>query len=76
MEEYIHLYHQKLWEIAFANVRDTLFNQNTISWGLLIYLFYIILALLERNKKTCSDCYLYSFCLIHSLSGSRVSIQL
>ncbi len=68
MEEYIHLYHQKLWEIAFANVRDTLFNQNTISWGLLIYLFYIILALLERNKKralivTCIPFVLFILCL-------------
>lgn len=68
MEEYIHLYHQKLWEIAFVNVRDTLFNQNTISWGLLIYLFYIILALLERNKKralivTCIPFVLFILCL-------------
>lgn len=68
MEEYINLYHQKLWEIAFANVRDTLFNQNTISWGLLIYLFYIMLALLERNKKralivTCIPFVLFILCL-------------
>lgn len=51
MEEYINLYHQKLWEIAFTNVRDTFVNQNTIFWGLLIYFSYVMFDLLAGNKK-------------------------
>lgn len=51
MEEYINLYHQKLWEIAFTNVRDTFINQNTLSWGLLIYFSYVMFDLLAGNKK-------------------------
>lgn len=51
MEEYINLYHQKLWEIAFTNVRDTFANQNTIFWGLLIYFSYVMFDLLAGNKK-------------------------
>lgn len=51
MEEYINLYHQKLWEIAFTNVRDTFVNQNTIFWGLLIYFSYVMFDLLAGNKN-------------------------
>lgn len=51
MEEYINLYHQKLWEIAFSNVRDTFVNQNTLSWVLLIFFSYVMFDLLAGNKK-------------------------
>lgn len=51
MEEYINLYHQKLWEIAFSNVRDAFVNQNILSWGLLIFFSYVMFDLLAGNKK-------------------------
>lgn len=68
MEEYINLYHQKLWEIAFTNVRDTFINQNTLSWGLLIYFSYVMFDLLAGNKKrvlivTCIPFVLFFLCM-------------
>ena len=51
MEEYINLYHQKLWEIAFANV-EKVFGIFFIIWLVLsIYPVYISFHNLVRRKK-------------------------
>lgn len=48
MEEYLSLYHQKLWEIAFTNVINVFISPLTIFFLILIYISF---CFLERSKK-------------------------
>lgn len=42
MEEYLNLYHQKLWEIAYENLINTFFNSNIIFWFVLfLFIWYV-----------------------------------
>lgn len=40
MEDYINLYHQKMWEVAFSNSLDLFLNHTTISIIIVIDAFY------------------------------------
>lgn len=51
MEEYINLYHQKLWEIAFSNVEKVFGIFFTILLVLSIYPIYTSFQKLVRRKK-------------------------
>lgn len=41
MEEYLNLYHQKLWEIAYENLINTFFYLTTIMLFVLILIFWV-----------------------------------
>ncbi|MBF1739114.1 MAG: hypothetical protein HXP01_06630 [Streptococcus sp.] len=68
MEEYINLYHQKLWEIAFSNVLKTFINYKSTSWFLLIFIAFILNAISKGRKKqlivvACIPFLLFILCL-------------
>lgn len=48
MEEFLNLYHQKLWEIAYENIVTTFFYPNTVFW-LVLFLIFLYGSL---GKKT------------------------
>lgn len=76
MEEFLNLYHQKLWEIAFGNIVGTFFNFYTIVFVLLIYPYYILSDLLARRWETSFGNDLSSFYFVPSLYGCGVCPQL
>ena len=47
MEEYLNLYHQKMWEIAYENLINTFFNSNVIFW----FVLFLIIWYLCFGKK-------------------------
>ena len=74
MEEYLNLYHQKLWEIAFSNVEKVfgVFFCNFASSINSSCLYFF--KLLGQKKKTHFGSYLYSIFNVHSLYGCRVCL--
>lgn len=68
MEEYMNLYHQKLWEIAFKNVFNTFINYKSTFLFLLIFIAFILNAISKGRKKqlivvTCIPFLLFILCL-------------
>lgn len=47
MEEFLNLYHQKLWEIAYENLINTFFNSNIIFW----FVLFLTIWYLSFGKK-------------------------
>ena len=80
MEEYLNLYHQKLWEIAFSNIVGTFFNFYTIVFVLLIYPYYILSDLLARRWKRllvmiCPPFILFLLCMVAEYAHSYDKIM-
>ena len=80
MEEYLNLYHQKLWEIAFSNVVTVFFNPYTIVFVLLIYPYYILSDLLARRWKRllimiCPPFILFLLCMVAEYAHSYDKIM-
>ena len=51
MEEYINLYHQKLWEIAFTNVLEAFVNPNAIFLFIIIFIIYVSRNFVAERKN-------------------------
>ena len=80
MEEFLNLYHQKLWEIAFGNIVGTFFNFYTIVFVLLIYPYYILSDLLARRWKRllvmiCPPFILFLLCMVAEYAHSYDEIM-
>ena len=80
MEEYLNLYHQKMWEIAFSNIVGTFFNFYTIVFVLLIYPYYILSDLLARRWKRllvmiCPPFILFLLCMVAEYAHSYDKIM-
>ena len=80
MEEFLNLYHQKLWEIAFGNIVGTFFNFYTIVFVLLIYPYYILSDLLARRWKRllvmiCPPFILFLLCMVAEYAHSYDKIM-
>lgn len=80
MEEFLNLYHQKLWEIAFSNIVGTFFNFYTIVFVLLIYPYYILSDLLARRWKRllvmiCPPFILFLLCMVAEYAHSYDKIM-
>ncbi|RSI43574.1 hypothetical protein [Streptococcus cristatus] len=80
MEEYLNLYHQKMWEIAFGNVVTVFFNPYTIVFVLLIYPYYILSDLLARRWKRllvmiCPPFILFLLCMVAEYAHSYDKIM-
>ena len=80
MEEYLNLYHQKMWEIAFGNIVGTFFNFYTIVFVLLIYPYYILSDLLARRWKRllvmiCPPFILFLLCMVAEYAHSYDEIM-
>ena len=80
MEEFLNLYHQKLWEIAFSNIVGTFFNFYTIVFVLLIYPYYILSDLLARRWKRllvmiCPPFILFLLCMVVEYAHSYDKIM-
>ena len=80
MEEFLNLYHQKLWEIAFGNIVGTFFNFYTIVFVLLIYPYYILSDLLARRWKRllvmiCPPFILFLLCMVSEYAHSYDDIM-
>jgi len=80
VEEFLNLYHQKLWEIAFGNIVGTFFNFYTIVFVLLIYPYYILSDLLARRWKRllvmiCPPFILFLLCMVAEYAHSYDEIM-
>jgi len=80
VEEFLNLYHQKLWEIAFSNIVGTFFNFYTIVFVLLIYPYYILSDLLARRWKRllvmiCPPFILFLLCMVAEYAHSYDKIM-
>ena len=80
MEEFLNLYHQKLWEIDFGNIVGTFFNFYTIVFVLLIYPYYILSDLLARRWKRllvmiCPPFILFLLCMVAEYAHSYDKIM-
>ena len=80
MEEFLNLYHQKMWEIAFSNIVGTFFNFYTIVFVLLIYPYYILSDLLARRWKRllvmiCPPFILFLLCMVAEYAYSYDKIM-
>jgi len=80
VEEFLNLYHQKLWEIAFGNIVGTFFNFYTIVFVLLIYPYYILSDLLARRWKRllvmiCPPFILFLLCMVAEYAHSYDKIM-
>ena len=80
MEEFLNLYHQKMWEIAFGNIVGTFFNFYTIVFVLLIYPYYILSDLLARRWKRllvmiCPPFILFLLCMVAEYAHSYDKIM-
>lgn len=80
MEEFLNLYHQKLWEIAFGNIVGTFLNFYTIVFVLLIYPYYILSDLLARRWKRllvmiCPPFILFLLCMVAEYAHSYDKIM-
>ena len=80
VEEFLNLYHQKMWEIAFSNIVGTFFNLYTIVFVLLIYPYYILSDLLARRWKRllvmiCPPFILFLLCMIAEYAHSYDKIM-
>lgn len=73
MEEYLNLYHQKLWEIAFSNVEKVFGVFFVILLVISIFPIYISFDFLIKRKKlvlslTCIPlCFIFLFCMVAEL---------
>ena len=80
MEEYLNLYHQKMWEIAFSNIVTVFFNPYAIVFVLLIYPYYILSGLLSRRWKRllvmiCPPFILFLLCMVAEYAHSYDKIM-
>lgn len=80
MEEYLNLYHQKMWEIAFSNIVAVFFNPYTIAFALLIYPYYVLSDLLARRWKRllamiCPPFILFLLCMVAEYAHSYDKIM-
>ena len=80
MEEYLNLFHQKMWEIAFSNIVTVFFNFYTIVFVLLIYPYYILSDLLARRWKRllvmiCPPFILFLLCMVAEYAHSYDKIM-
>ena len=68
MEEYLNLYHQKMWEIAYENLINLFFHPHTI---ILFVLFLIISSLIcyVYFKKKCTLLIIVSYFSLFLLGG-------
>lgn len=81
MEEYLNLYHQKLWEIAFSNVEKVFGVFFVILLVLSILPIYIFFNSLVRRKKlilslTCIPlCFIFLLCMVAEYAYSYDKIM-
>ena len=70
MEEYLNLYHQKLWEIAYENLIRTFFYPTTI---LLFVLFLIFWCIFFRKKWIILFISSYFFLFLFAIAAEYVN---
>ena len=81
MEEYLNLYHQKLWEIAFSNVEKVFGVFFVILLVISIFPIYISFDFLIKRKKlvlslTCIPlCFIFLFCMVAEYAYSYDKIM-
>ena len=81
MEEYLNLYHQKLWEIAFGHVEKVFGVFLVILLVLSIFPIYIYFNSLVKRKKlvlslTCIPlCFIFLFCMVAEYAHSYDKIM-
>ena len=62
MEEFLNLYHQKLWEIAYENLITTFFYPNTVFW-LVLFLIFLYGSLGKKRILLIVASYFFLFLL-------------
>ena len=62
MEEFLNLYHQKLWEIAYENLVTTFFYPNTVFW-LVLFLIFLYGSLGKKRILLIIASYFFLFLL-------------
>ena len=62
MEEFLNLYHQKLWEIAYENLITTFFYPNTVFW-LVLFLIFLYGSLGKKRILLIIASYFFLFLL-------------
>ena len=68
MEEYLNLYHQKMWEIAYENLIRTFFHPHTI----IFFVLFLIISSLICNvyfEKKCTLLFIVSYFSLFLLGG-------
>ena len=68
MEEFLNLYHQKLWEIAYENLIRTFFHPHTI----IFFVLFLIISSLICNvhfEKKCTLLFIVSYFSLFLLGG-------
>ena len=81
MEEFLNLYHQKLWEIAFSNVEKVFGVFFVILLVISIFPIYISFDFLIKRKKlvlslTCIPlCFIFLFCMVAEYAYSYDKIM-
>ena len=69
MEEYLNLYHQKMWEIAYENLIRTFFHPHTI----IFFVLFLIISSLICNvyfEKKCTLLFIVSYFSLFLLGGA------
>ena len=68
MEEYLNLYHQKMWEIAYENLIRTFFHPHTIIFFVLFLIISFLICYVYFEKK-CTLLFIVSYFSLFLLGG-------
>ena len=68
MEEFLNLYHQKLWEIAYENLIRTFFHPHTIIFFVLFLIISFLIFYVYFEKK-CTLLFIVSYFSLFLLGG-------
>ena len=68
MEEFLNLYHQKLWEIAYENLIRTFFHPHTIIFFVLFLIISFLICYVYFEKK-CTLLFIVSYFSLFLLGG-------